>query len=127
MRTEQCYCVIEAAKTGSFTKAAANLYLKQPSLRANIDKLEAELGQPLFNRAKSGVSLTEFGEWCYPYIVSIIETYEMMKKKNVIEDENPLLIGATRIFDDVLGKSYNLYEVQQTGKKCVFYSAVIYE
>ena len=61
MRTEQCYCVIEAVKTKSFTKAAENLYLKQPSLRANIDKLEAELGQPLFNRSKKGVSLTAFG------------------------------------------------------------------
>ena len=68
MLTEQCYCVLEAVKMGSFTKAADNLFLKQPSLRANINNLEDELGQPLFERSKSGVKLTAFGEYCYQHI-----------------------------------------------------------
>ena len=129
MRMEQCYCVLEAVKTGSFTKAAENLYLKQPSLRANIDKLEAELGQPLFNRSKKGVTLTEYGEWCYPQILHIVQIFEAMKNKTMIEvdDETPLLIGATRVFEGILGKSYSLYEAQNNGKKCVFYSAVLNE
>lgn len=129
MRTEQCYCVIEAVKTKSFTKAAENLYLKQPSLRANIDKLEAELGQPLFNRSKKGVSLTAFGEWCYPHIVEIVQSYEAMKNKIVLDDDNEeaLLVGATRIFESILGKSYNLYEIANQGNKCVFFSAVLNE
>ena len=129
MRTEQCYCVLEAVKTGSFTKAAENLYLKQPSLRANIDKLEAELGQPLFNRSKSGVTLTAYGEWCYPHILNVVQTYETMKKKIMVdaEDDQPLLVGATRVFEGILGKSYNLYETQNNGNKCVFYSAVLNE
>lgn len=129
MRTEQCYCVLEAVKTGSFTKAAENLYMKQPSLRANIDKLEAELGQQIFNRSKSGCTLTAYGEWCYPHILNIVRIYEAMKNKSVVEfeDEEPLLVGATRVFEGILGKSYNLYEAQTNGKKCVFYSAVLNE
>lgn len=128
MRTEQCYYVLEAVKTGSFTKAAENLFLKQPSLRASIDKLEIELGQPLFVRSKSGVTLTPYGEWCYPHFVNIIQTYEMLKKKTMVEaKEEPLIIGATRVFEGILGKSYDLYEAQNHGNKCVFYSAVLNE
>ena len=122
MRTEQCYCVLEVVKTGSFTKAAEKLYLKQPSLRNNIDKLEEELGQALFNRSKKGCTLTEFGEWCYPQIVSIIEVYEKMQRKSVPvnECEKPLKIGATRVFHELVGKSYNIYEDQTNGEKCIF-------
>ena len=128
MRTEQCYCVVEAVKTGSFSKAAENLYMKQPSLRANIDKLEAELGQPLFNRSKSGCVLTAYGEWCYPHILNVLQTYEAMKNKTVAAaKEAPLAVGATRVFEGQLGKSYNLYEAQTNGKKCVFYSTSLNE
>ena len=125
MRTEQCYCVIEAVKTGSFTKAAENLFLKQPSLRANINNLEDELGQPLFERSKSGVKLTSYGEAAYPSILSIIKTYELLKEANNVsnQEEHTLTIGATRVFSGLLGKSYDLYENQYPGKKCVFFSS----
>lgn len=123
MRTEQCYCVVEAAKTGSFTKAAENLFLKQPSLRANINHLEDELGQPLFERSKSGVKLTEFGEFCYPYILNVIKSYESMKNPCAKKEGKSLLIGATRVFSALLGKSYELYENYNHGVKCVFYSS----
>lgn len=125
MRTEQCYCVIEAVKTGSFTKAADNLFLKQPSLRANINNLEDELGQELFERSKSGVKLTAYGEKVYPLILNIIKTYELLKINDgeIRESERSLTIGATRVFSGLLGKSYDLYENQYPGKKCVFFSS----
>ncbi len=123
MRTEQCYCVVEAVKTGSFTKAAENLFLKQPSLRANINHLEDELGQPLFERSKSGVKLTEFGEFCYPYILNVIKSYESMKNSCAKKNEKSLLIGATRVFSSLLGKSYELYENYSQGAKCIFFSS----
>jgi len=125
MRTEQCYCVLEAVKMGSFTKAADNLFLKQPSLRANINNLEAELGKPLFERSKSGVKLTAFGEYCYPHISNIVKTYELMlnEREWVCRKERPLSVGATRIFSNLLGKSYDLYENQYPGRKCIFFSS----
>lgn len=125
MRTEQCYCVLEAVKMGSFTKAADNLFLKQPSLRANINNLEDELGQPLFERSKSGVKLTAFGEYCYPHILNIVKTYELILNGREWRDkkERPLSIGATRVFSNLLGQSYDLYENQYPGKKCIFFSS----
>lgn len=53
--------VYEVYKEGSFSKAARNLYMTQPALSIAIKKEEAELGQLLFDRSTSHISLTEAG------------------------------------------------------------------
>lgn len=53
--------VYEVSKTGSFSKAAKSLYMTQPALSIAIKKEEAELGQPLFDRTSSPISLTDAG------------------------------------------------------------------
>lgn len=53
--------VYEVYKSGSFSKAAENLYMTQPALSIAIRKLEQELGQPLFQRGKSPLKLTDAG------------------------------------------------------------------
>lgn len=49
------------AQTGSFSKSAAALFLTQPALSRSIRALEAELGQPLFDRIGRSSELTPFG------------------------------------------------------------------
>ena len=44
--------VYEVYKERSFTKAAQNLYISQPSLSARIKKIEEIIGEPLFDRSK---------------------------------------------------------------------------
>ena len=66
------------------------------------------MGQPLFERSKSGVKLTEFGEFCYPYILNVIKSYESMKNSCAKKNEKSLLIGATRVFSSLLGKRKKL-------------------
>jgi LysR family nitrogen assimilation transcriptional regulator len=46
---------------GSFSRAAAELYVAQPALSRQIAKLEEELGMPLFVRYGRGVRLTSAG------------------------------------------------------------------
>ena len=53
----------EAAKTGSMSQAAKNLYISQQALSKGIANLEETLGGELFVRTKSGVSLTAFGQF----------------------------------------------------------------
>lgn len=53
--------IYEIYKTGSFSKAAANLYISQPALSISVKKLEASLGQQLFERSSFPVQLTEAG------------------------------------------------------------------
>ena len=54
--------VYEVYKERSFTKAAQNLYISQPSLSARIKKIEEIIGEPLFDRSTTPLQLTEPGE-----------------------------------------------------------------
>lgn len=52
---------LQVAASGSFSKAALQLEVPQPSLSRNIRKLEAELGGALFHRDGRGARLTLLG------------------------------------------------------------------
>ena len=49
------------AETGSFSRSSALLFITQPALSRSIQALEAELGQPLFDRVGRRSELTPFG------------------------------------------------------------------
>lgn len=79
MRTEQLYFFLETVKCGSYSQAARNLFIKQPSLKEAINNLERELGGKLFTTTNKGVSLTKLGYQCLPLFTKIIQTYEEAK------------------------------------------------
>ena len=54
--------VYEVYKTRSFSRAAQNLYISQPSLSATIKKIENRIGTPLFDRSTTPIQLTECGK-----------------------------------------------------------------
>lgn len=54
--------VQEIAHSGSFSQAAANLYVSQPSLSTSIKRLEERIGEPLFDRSCHPVVLTQCGK-----------------------------------------------------------------
>ncbi|WP_433574788.1 LysR family transcriptional regulator [Nocardia brasiliensis] len=62
MELHQLRYVVAVAKAGSFTRAAEQLLLAQPSLSVQIGKLEKELGTALFRRLGRGVEPTAAGE-----------------------------------------------------------------
>lgn len=53
---------VALARAKNFTRAAAELHLSQPALSRAIQKLEEQLGQPLFERHPREVILTDLGE-----------------------------------------------------------------
>jgi len=62
MDFKQVEYFIALINSGSFSRAAENLYMSQPSLSKQIKALEIELGVDLFNRKAKGCALTEAGE-----------------------------------------------------------------
>jgi LysR family transcriptional regulator, hydrogen peroxide-inducible genes activator len=54
------FCAV--ARTGSFTRAAQQQHMAQPSLSQQVRKLEDELGTRLFDRLGRTVRLTQLGE-----------------------------------------------------------------
>ncbi len=54
--------VYELYKEGNFSKAAAKLFISQPALSMAIQKTEASIGMPLFDRSTRPMRLTPAGE-----------------------------------------------------------------
>ena len=81
MRTEQLYYVIAVMKTGSFSKAAEQMYIKQQSLRIAINNLEKELGVVLFKRTSRGAIVTAEGEDYMKEFVKILDIYEKIRRQ----------------------------------------------
>ncbi|MFE0426024.1 LysR family transcriptional regulator, partial [Streptomyces sp. NPDC058953] len=58
---------VAVAEEGSFTKAAARCHVVQPAISQQIQNLERELGEPLFERRPRQVTLTPGGVALLPY------------------------------------------------------------
>jgi LysR family transcriptional regulator, cyn operon transcriptional activator len=67
MTLQQLTYFLAAAEHGSFSAAAEELHMAQPSLSEQIRRLEAELGVPLFARAGRGLALTDAGRLLIPH------------------------------------------------------------
>ena len=59
---QQIIYFLKIAELRSINKAAAKLYVSQPSLSQSIKNLEDELNIRLFRRSNKGVVLTEDGK-----------------------------------------------------------------
>jgi len=75
-KTDQYFLTI--AKTRSLSQAAEQLYVSQSSLTKYIQRLEARLGAPLFNRSVSPMQLNECGKLYLQYLQDSIEKEERL-------------------------------------------------
>lgn len=66
MDITQLKAFIAVAHCKNLTQAAETLHLSQPAVSAQIKALEAYIGTPLFERHRSGMSLTRAGEVFLP-------------------------------------------------------------
>ena len=67
MELRQLAYVVAVAEEGSFTRAAQREHVAQPGVSAQVRRLEAELGQPLFDRGAAKVTLTVAGRAVLPF------------------------------------------------------------
>jgi LysR family hydrogen peroxide-inducible transcriptional activator len=61
MDLDQLRYFLKVADRQNFTRAAEDLTISQPALSRSIQKLEEELGQPVFERRARSLSLTDAG------------------------------------------------------------------
>ncbi len=98
--------VYEVYKEMSFSKAARNLFISQPSLSAAVKKVEAQIGFPVFDRSTNPIRLTKLGE---EYIRSVENIMDVEKRFcNYLEDIQGLKSGAIAIGGTNLFASYVL-------------------
>lgn len=76
MTITQLHYVLAVAEYKNFTKAAEKIFVTQPTLSMQVQKLEEELGVKIFDRSKKPISLTQVGE-------SIVH-----QAKNIVNESN---------------------------------------
>ena len=88
------FCAV--AETGSFSRAAEQSYVSQPSLSQQIMKLEDELGARLFDRLGRSVRLTDVGKIFLPRARSVLRELEVARG-DVVERKDsisgPITVG----------------------------------
>ena len=81
MNLAQLRYVKTVADTGSFTLAAEQCYVTQPTLSNGIAQLEQELEERLFTRTTRSVSLTSFGRHILPYIGKVLDAHDELLRE----------------------------------------------
>ncbi len=80
MELRQLKYFVEIADQASFTRAAETLSIAQPALTAQMHKLEAEFGAPLFIRTTRGITLTAVGEAALSSARATLQAADLTKR-----------------------------------------------
>ena len=110
MTIQQCKYILKIAQCGSLNEAAKQLYVAQSSLSVSVKSLEQELGIRIFERAGSGVYLTEEGVEFVQYARSIAEQSDLILDRFTENRHLNHLNISTQHYDfvaDVFGKLLN--------------------
>ena len=107
----------EIARTRSFTRAADKLFLSQPAISLQVKALEDELGEPLFDRKRREIRLTEAGEVLFKYVQQVFDGLENARNEIAAlhnEVRGRLVVGTsdtncTYILPDVLEEFRRCY------------------
>src|SRR5438876_6142024 len=67
MEVNQLRAFLKVAELRSFTQAAEALFFSQPAVTQQVQSLEREVGEPLFERQGRRVTLTPAGQALYPF------------------------------------------------------------
>lgn len=124
MQTKQLYYVVEVAKTGSYYKAAKNLFITHQSIRESIKNLEKELSIQLFDHTPRGTVLTDHGKIYLEAFKEILTIYEKAKDHSLLPNEPysniiTLNMGVNRQAKKMITQYYQ--ELSQNFSDTLFY------
>lgn len=105
MEFKQLECFVAVAKKKSFSRAADVLFLSQPAVTSNIQKIESELGTILFDRNRN-ISLTKEGLEFLPYAIEMLNIRD--KSKIAISQYKNNVEGVLEICASTIPEQYLL-------------------
>lgn len=95
MEMHQLRYVVAVARAGNFSRAAEQCHISQPSLSQQIQKLEEELGERLFERMKREARLTSSGKAFLQRAIRILEEVDAARRE--VNDSKGLSCGVLTI------------------------------
>ena len=81
MTLQQLRYLIAVAERGSMTEAAKSLFISQPSLSNAIKEVERNVGFRIFNRSRSGITLTAKGMEFLGYARQVVQQMDILESK----------------------------------------------
>lgn len=81
---QQLDTFVAVANSGSFTRAAEQLFLTQPAVSKRISALEEHLQTPLFHRIGRRIVLTQAGQRLLPQAQSIMQ--QIQESKRILDE-----------------------------------------
>jgi DNA-binding transcriptional LysR family regulator len=72
MELDHVEAFVAIVRRGGFSRAAGTLHLSQPAISRRVHLLEQELGAPLFDRVRSGATLTDAGRAFLPHAEALL-------------------------------------------------------
>jgi len=112
--------VFEAiARLGSFTRAAEELYLTQPTVSMQIKKLEQSIGLPLFEQVGKKIYLTQAGELLLETATDVLRS--MANLDMAVADQKGLKTGSLNLAVVTTAK---YFAPRVLGKFCSLYPGV---
>lgn len=81
MTPRQLTYFLRIAELGSFSRAAAVLYVAQPALSRQIKQLEDDLGVQLFARSDTGIQLTQAGALLAERARTLLQQFEGVRRE----------------------------------------------
>jgi LysR family transcriptional regulator, hydrogen peroxide-inducible genes activator len=81
MEVHQLRYMVAVARSGTFSRAAEQCHVSQPSLSQQIQKLEDELGERLFDRLRRQAKLTAAGEAFLPRAQRVLAELEAAQRE----------------------------------------------
>lgn len=100
MNLKQLEAFVKVAEGGSFSKAAKDLFLTQPTVSAHIAALEKELGTRLFIRNTKEVTMSEDGQELYKYAKQMVDIECQIEERFNVRDgigKHSITIAASTI------------------------------
>ena len=88
MNLKQLEAFVQVSESGSFSKAAKELFLTQPTIRAHISSLEKELNVRLFIRNTKEVSLSDDGKDLYRYAKQITDLEKAIEERFYMDSDD---------------------------------------
>ncbi len=86
MNLKQLEAFVQVSESGSFSRAAKELYLTQPTISAHIASLEKELSVRLFVRNTKEVGLSDDGKELYKYARQIVDLEKKIEERFCAKD-----------------------------------------
>ena len=88
MNLKQLEAFVQVSESGSFSKAAKELFLTQPTISAHISSLEKELNVRLFIRNTKEVSLSDDGKDLYRYAKQITDLEKAIEERVYMDSDD---------------------------------------